>query len=156
MKAANSSPQLCGAQQHQRKRRVANVQLLITTFSRLGIVPDQVSALAGERLKLQSHRWAIIHTGFGDTEQEILTVLPGEGQVIASISGFQFKQILNIGAVHQHFLAVMDTLCQQFHEIRHILICMRQRPFLRNREAQDVIHASEPKKTVTPRKSPSF
>ena len=72
---------------------ITDVQIFEAMFSRLGVIPNQVAVLAGDRLHLHIHIQAVIHTGSGDVEQEILTVFPGEAQVITGISGFQFKQI---------------------------------------------------------------
>ena len=44
------------------------------------------------RLKLHIRLRAVVHTGTGNIEQEIFAVLPGKGQEIPCISGFQFKQ----------------------------------------------------------------
>ena len=71
---------------------IADIHVLETMLTVLGVVPDQVSVPAGNCLHLHIHRRAVIDAGAGDVQEEILTVLPGKGQVIADISRFQFKE----------------------------------------------------------------
>ena len=84
----------CGSRRQgtEEKGIVANVKVFEPPLSRLGILPDQITVLAGDGLEFHIHSGTVIHSWAGDIEQEVLAVLPGKGQVVANVPGFQFKQ----------------------------------------------------------------
>ncbi len=69
---------------------IGYIQILEAMFTGFHIIPDQVAVLAGNRL--QFYIGAVIHTGTGDAEQEVLTVLPGIGEIVPDKPDLQFKE----------------------------------------------------------------